>query len=247
MIQAASSEGADEPDVRFGIGEVLVRLRDEFADVTISKIRFLENEGLVTPARAPSGYRKFSEADVERLRYVLAAQRDQYLPLKVIKEHLAAIDRGLSPPLAGGRPVPPDEPRDADAPEPADFAGTARELRLTRDELLTSAGIDAEQLDQLETHGLVRRRGRHYDADALTIARTAGQIAAYGVEPRHLRTFRTTADREAGLVEQVVAPLARQRGPESREHADEVAATLASLTVKLHTALLRSALKDLHR
>jgi DNA-binding transcriptional MerR regulator len=246
LIQAASPGGADEPVARFGIGEVLVRLRDEFADVTISKIRFLETEGLVTPARAPSGYRKFSEADVERLRYVLAAQRDQYLPLKVIKEHLAAMDRGLSPPVAGGRPMPPEMP-DADAPEPADFAGTPRELRLTRDELLASAGIDADQLDQLEAHGLVRRRGRHYDADALTIARTAGQIAAYGVEPRHLRTFRTTADREAGLVEQVVAPLARQRGAESREHADEVTATLASLTVKLHTALLRSALKDLHR
>jgi DNA-binding transcriptional MerR regulator len=246
LIQAASPSGADEPVARFGIGEVLVRLRGEFADVTISKIRFLETEGLVTPARAPSGYRKFCEADVERLRYVLAAQRDQYLPLKVIKEHLAAIDRGLAPPAAGGRPMPPETP-DATVPEPADFAATTRELRLTRDELLESAGITADQLDQLETHGLVRRRGRHYDADALTIARTAGQIAAYGVEARHLRTFRTAADREAGLVEQVTAPLERQRGAEARDHADQVAAQLTSLIVKLHTALLRASLKDIQR
>ena len=138
-------------------------------------------------------------------------------------------------------------PETADAAAPADLAGTTRELRLTRDELLESAGITAEQLDQLETHGLVRRRGRHYDADALTIARTAGQIAAYGVEARHLRTFRTAADREAGLVEQVTAPLARQRGAEARDHADQVAAQLASLTVKLHTALLRASLKDIQR
>jgi DNA-binding transcriptional MerR regulator len=244
LSQPASPPSSDEPGGRLGIGEVLARLQGEFADVTVSKIRFLEAEGLVRPARAPSGYRKFSEHDVERLRYVLAAQRDHYLPLKVIKEHLSALDRGLRPAPSGGQPAVPADLEtsiDAGLPGPATF-GTTPELRLTRDELLESAAVSADQLEQLEAYGLVRRSGRYYDADALTIARTAGEIASYGVEARHLRPFRTAADREVGLVEQVVAPLVRHR---DGEHAEEVAAAMAALSVRLHCALVRSGLRGL--
>jgi DNA-binding transcriptional MerR regulator len=210
------------------IGEVLVRLRDDFPDITISKIRFLESEGLVRPARTASGYRKFSEADVDRLRYVLAAQRDHYLPLRVIKEHLAAMDRGLAPPApASTAPVPP----------PGADAGTAS-LRLTRAELLDAAGLDDEVLSQLEGYGLVAPDGEHYDGDALLITRTAAEMAAYGVEARHLRLFRTAADREVGLVEQAVGPLAPQRDRETRARE-----RLAALTVQLHTTLVRAGLR----
>jgi DNA-binding transcriptional MerR regulator len=221
-----------EPSVEGrGIGEVLQLLQAEFTDVTISKIRFLEAEGLVAPARTASGYRKFSAADVERLRYVLTAQRDQYLPLKVIKEHLAAIDRGLRP-SAGGPPVAPSSlPEPPGLPVPEDFGAYGTELRLTREELRAAADIPAELLDQVENHGLVVARGNHYDGDALLVATLAGEFARYGIEPRHLRPFRTAADREAGLIEQVT-------GPRRTEKTEE----LAALAVRLHAALVRSRL-----
>ena len=215
------------------IGEVLQTLRGDFPDVTISKIRFLESEGLVEPARTPSGYRKFSHQDVDRLRYVLSAQRDQYLPLRVIKEHLDAIDRGLDV---------PSQPRGRGS----DLSGGDNsEIRLSRSELIKAAGIDADLLDQIEDFGLVARRAgsAHYDGDALAVACTIAEMRAYGLEPRHLRAFRTGAEREAGLVEQVVAPLLRQRDPEARARAEEVAREMGALSVRLHTALVRTALR----
>jgi DNA-binding transcriptional MerR regulator len=210
------------------IGEVLSALRHDFPDVTISKIRFLEAEGLIEPARTPSGYRKFSPADVDRLRYVLSAQRDQYLPLRVIKANLEALDSGLS--VA----VP---------------AADDSEARLSRSELLQAAGIDAELLTQLEDHGLVSARpGRtHYDNDAVLIARTVAEMRAYGLEPRHLRAFRTSVERATGLVEQVVSPLLRQNDPQARSRAEEVAREMGALAVRLHVVLLRSALRGVAR
>ena len=214
-----------------GIGEVLQLLQAEFADVTISKIRFLEAEGLVTPARTASGYRKFSAADLDRLRYVLTAQRDQYLPLKVIKEHLGAIDRGLQPAAAGPPVAPSSLPQTPGQPVADDFGAASTELRLTRDELLAAAAVPSELLDELESHGLVVASGNHYGGDAIVIAQVAAELAAYGLEPRHLRAFRTAADREVGLIEQVT-------GPRRTEQTGE----LAALTVRLHTALVRSRL-----
>jgi DNA-binding transcriptional MerR regulator len=214
-----------------GIGEVLQLLQAEFADVTISKIRFLEAEGLVTPARTASGYRKFSAADLDRLRYVLTAQRDQYLPLKVIKEHLDAIDRGLQPAAAGPPVAPSSLPQTPGQPVADDFGAASTELRLTRDELRAAAGVPSELLDELESHGLVVASGNHYGGDAIVIAQVAAELAAYGLEPRHLRAFRTAADREVGLIEQVT-------GPRRTEQTGE----LAALTVRLHTALVRSRL-----
>lgn len=210
---------------------MLQLLQAEFADVTISKIRFLEAEGLVTPARTASGYRKFSAADLDRLRYVLTAQRDQYLPLKVIKEHLGAIDRGLRPAAAGPPVAPSSLPQTPGQPVPEDFGAASTELRLTRDELLAAAGVPSELLDELESHGLVVASGNHYGGDAIVIAQAAAELAAYGLEPRHLRAFRTAADREVGLIEQVT-------GPRRTEQTGE----LAALTVRLHTALVRSRL-----
>jgi DNA-binding transcriptional MerR regulator len=228
------------------IGDVLAQLRTEFPDVTISKIRFLEGEGLIEPERTPSGYRKFSRDDIARLRYVLAAQRDQYLPLRVIKQHLEAIDRGLElPPTPGGGPqVPRALVAVEGLPGPDDFARESSELRLSHDELVDAAGIEAAQLDQLEQYGLIAPRpGGFYDGDALVIAKTVAEMSRFGLEPRHLRAFRAAADREVGLVEQVVAPLVRQRNPEARGRAEEVARELAALSVRLHATLVRSGLR----
>jgi DNA-binding transcriptional MerR regulator len=228
------------------IGEVLSQLRPEFADVTISKIRFLEDEGLVKPERTASGYRKFSREDVSRLRYVLSAQRDHYLPLRIIKEHLEAIDRGLEPPaLGGGGPKVPRALVAAEGmPGPDVFRPDASEVRLSRRELLDAAGLEPEQLVQLEEYGLLGPRpgSTHYDGDALLVAKTVAEMARFGIEARHLRPFKAAAEREIGLVEQVVTPLVRQRNPEARARADEVARELASLSVKLHATLVKAGL-----
>jgi DNA-binding transcriptional MerR regulator len=228
------------------IGEVLGQLRGEFPDVTISKIRFLEAEGLIEPQRTASGYRKFSRDDVARLRYVLGAQRDNYLPLRVIKGHLEALDRGLQPPaLNQAGPQIPRALVDADGlPGPDDFLPDASDLRLSRQELLDAADVTPDELTQIEGFGLVTARpGGHYDGDALIIVKTIAAMRQFGVEARHLRSFRMTAEREIGLVEQVVTPLVRQRNPEARGRADEVARELASLSVRLHATLVRAGLR----
>ena len=178
---------------------------------------------------------------------MLTAQRDHYLPLRVIKEHLDAIDRGLEPPALGSGG--PEVPRALVAAE--GLPGRRRrscpsvsEIRLSRHELLDAAGLEPEQLDQLEQYGLVAPRpgGSHYDGDALVVAKTVAEMARFGIEARHLRPFKAAADREIGLVEQVVTPLVRQRNPEARARADEVARELAALSVKLHATLVRAGL-----
>jgi len=223
------------------IGEVLGKLRGDFPDVTISKIRCLESEGLIDPQRTPSGYRKFTTVDLERLRYVLLAQRDQYLPLKIIKENLDALDRGLQPAAsAGSAPIPRLATVDGSL-APSAFLEQS-EMRLSRDELLSNSGLSEDQLVELESYGLIEIKGRHYDGDALTVAKVVAEIAAFGIEGRHLRAFKTAADREVGLVEQVITPLLRQKNPESKARAQEVSREIASLSVRLHSALVRSGL-----
>ena len=228
------------------IGEVLGQLRPDFPDITISKIRFLEAEGLVEPERTASGYRKFSREDLSRLRYVLTAQRDHYLPLRVIKEHLDAIDRGLEPPDLGnaGPKVPRALVAAEGLPGPDAFLPDVTEIRLSRSELLSAAALAPEQLDQLEQYGLLAAipGGSHYDGNALVVARTVAEMARFGIEARHLRMFKAAAEREIGLVEQVVTPLVRQRNPEARARAEEVARELAALSVKLHATLVRNGL-----
>ncbi len=245
MRQSATSRA------RLSIGEVLGQLRPDFPGLNISKIRFLEAEGLIEPERTPSGYRKFSHRDVERLRYVLTCQREHYLPLKVIREHLDAIDRGLEPPALNGA-ASPQVPRVVLAgdgyPAPDAFAADATELRLSRSELLSSAEIEEPLLDQLETYGLVRPRpgsgAAPYDGDALVIAKTAGELAAFGLEPRHLRAVKTSADREVGIIEQVVAPLRRSRDAGASVRAEEAITQIAALSVRLHASLVKAALRS---
>ncbi|XRQ14992.1 MerR family transcriptional regulator [Actinomadura welshii] len=232
------------------IGDVLGLLRPEFPDITISKIRFLEAEGLVEPQRSPSGYRKFCDADVERLRFVLTAQRDHYLPLRVIRRHLEARDRGESVPPLGARPDGPADP----APGPqrrrprtlvaADTTAEDPAVRLTRRQLLDGAGIDEALLARLEEYGLVRRAGAHYEGDALSIARAAAALGEYGFEVRHLRAVKAAADRQAGLIEQMVAPQLRRRSRGAHEQAAETAREIAALSVRLHAALVSAGLRE---
>jgi len=230
------------------IGEVLSLLRSDFPEISISKIRFLESEGLIEPERTQSGYRKFSHRDVERLRYVLTSQREHYLPLKVIKEHLDAIDRGLEPPpIAGSGPQVPRVVLAADGfPSETSFAADASELRLSRAELIAAAEIDEKLLEQLETYGLVRPRqgSAHFDGDALVVAKTAADLAAFGLEPRHLRAFKTAADREVGLVEQVVSPLQRSRDAGAKARVEDAIGQMAALSVRLHATLVKSGLRS---
>ncbi|MDP1711874.1 MAG: MerR family transcriptional regulator [Candidatus Nanopelagicaceae bacterium] len=226
------------------IGEVLGKLRGDFPDITISKIRFLESEGLIEPQRTPSGYRKFTNSDLERLRYVLLAQRDQYLPLRVIKENLDALDRGLQPAqISGGSPAPRLVTIDGEL-APANFA-EGSDLRLSREELLKASGVVEDQLVELESYGLIAPRGRHYDGDALAIARAVTEMAGFGIEPRHLRSFKSAADREIGLIEQVITPLTRQKSAEAKARAEEVQREIAALSVRLHAALVRGGLHRL--
>jgi DNA-binding transcriptional MerR regulator len=196
----------------FGIGEVIAQLRAEFPDISVSKIRFLEAEGLIQPARSPSGYRKFGPVDVDRLRYILTAQRDRYLPLRVIKDQLDA-DQAQSGPL-------------------------------TRSELLDAAGIDERSLAELEEFGLVLRSGRQYPPEAVEAVRAIMALGRYGVQARHLRVLRASADRETALIEQVVAPILRQRSPGARDRAAESARDIASLVLTLHAALIEMTLAD---
>jgi DNA-binding transcriptional MerR regulator len=215
------------------IGEVLARLRVDFPDTTISKLRFLEAEGLVRPQRTPSGYRKYTEDDVARLRFALGAQRDRYLPLRVIREQLDSGAHLEAPPP----PTPTPQPRPAAkaAKEAAKEAG-----KLNRAQLCARAGIGAETLADLEGHGLVSAGpGGWFGAEALTVAEVAGRLAAYGLQPRHLRAYKVAADREAGLFAQVVAPLRRQQA-----RADEVLGELMLLSQRMHQALLRLSLDE---
>jgi DNA-binding transcriptional MerR regulator len=242
----ASLPESGSPRGRMNIGQVLDELRKDFPTITIPKIRFLEDKGLIKPERTPAGYRKFSTEDVERLRYVLRMQRDHYLPLKVIGEHLDAIDRGLEPPPI--EPVVPTVPKvalAADGLPSADSFGRRDNLRLSRKELVKIAEISEELLDQLEQFGLIspRQGTGHYDTDALVIARTAGELADFGLEPRHLRAFKTAADREVGLVEQVVAPLRGGRDTAAKARAEEAMSEIAALSVRLHATLVKSGLR----
>ncbi len=228
------------------IGQVLDHLRADFPGVTISKIRFLEDQGLIKPERTPAGYRKFSGDDVERLRYVLRMQRDHYLPHKVIGEHLDAIDRGLEPPAIDGVvPVVPKVALAADGlPTAESFRGSS-EVRLSRRELVKIADISEELLEQLEQFALISARPGtgHYDTDALVVAQTARELARFGLEPRHLRAFKTAADREVGLVEQVVAPLQRGRDAAAKGRVEDAVGEIAALSVRLHATLVKAGLR----
>jgi len=233
------------PDDLLNIGQVLDLLRPDFDSITIPKIRFLEDKGLIKPDRTPAGYRKFCTADVDRLRYVLTMQRDHYLPLRVIGEHLDALDRGLEPPpIEAVVPTVPTVALGADGvPSPESFR-RRDSVRLSRKELLKIADIDDDLLTSLEQFGLISSRSgtAPFGTDALVIARTARELADFGLEPRHLRAFRAAADREVGLVERVVAPLARSRDAASVARVEDAMSQIAALSVRLHATLVKAGL-----
>lgn len=242
-------DSAAAASARANIGEVLELLRGDFPTISIPKIRFLEEKGIVTPDRTSSGYRKFSHADVERLRYALTLQRDHHQPLARIVEILDAIDRGLEPPpLVDLTPTVPEVALAPDGlPSPESFR-RSDDLRLSRRELLKVADIGEPLLASLEEHGLVstmRGSSSHYDSDALVVCTTARELSDFGLEPRHLRAFKTAADREVGLVEQVVAPTRRTSNPAASARADDVIAQLAALSVRLHATLVKTGLRRL--
>jgi DNA-binding transcriptional MerR regulator len=232
------------------IGAVLDLLRPDFPDVTISKIRFLEAEGLVTPQRAASGYRRFTAYDCARLRFILTAQRDQYLPLKVIKAQLDAQPNGELPVAGSPYGVPrlvSVGPGAAGQPDPAAVAPTR--VRLGREDLLERSGVDAELLTALLRAGVITTGpGGFFDEHAVVILQCARALAEYGVEPRHLRAFRSAADRQSDLIAQIAGPLVKAGKTGARDRADDLAREVAALAITLHTSLIKSAVRDvLHR
>jgi DNA-binding transcriptional MerR regulator len=283
---------AEPRGAHLSIGEVLGLLLEEFPDVTISKIRFLESQGLIEPERTPSGYRKFFDDDVELLRVILREQRERFLPLRVIKDRIDSgqIDtRDPTPPrghdqptsaqvakhpAAGSSPSPSSAPSDDAAPTappaPATTATTvagspravperaapvesqpaARLLPgvlVNRDELCAMASITREQLAQLEEYGVVPKRGNAgdlYGDEAVEIAAAAGGFLRAGVDARHLRAWRTSADREAGLYEQLILPTLRQRNPQARTQAAKHIGELDALGGQLRAAMMRAALRQ---
>ena len=262
------------------IGEVLALLHDEFPDVTISKIRFLESQGLIDPERTPSGYRKFYDGDVERLRFILHEQKEHFLPLKVIKDRLDSGEPGvddngnegatyeLAESEPDGETAPPAAPAANSISAAADRPDTTEErvpIWMVRtpaaaapsptpggttysfEEVAASAGITVEELKEVERFGLVIGHpvggATFYDEHAVVAARTAVEFLRYGVEPRHLRLYRNAADREAGLIEQVIMPWVKQRNPQSRAQARTTLEALARLGGELREAVLRQSLR----
>jgi DNA-binding transcriptional MerR regulator len=225
------------------IGAVLDLLRPDFPDVTISKIRFLEAEGLVTPQRSASGYRRFTAYDCARLRYILTAQRDHYLPLKVIKAQLDAQPDGELPSSAGFAFAAPRLVTVAGQADDADRAAAVpTPVRISREDLLARAGVDNQLVAALMRAGVITTGpGGFFDEHALTILQCAKALADYGVEPRHLRAFRSAADRQSDLIAQIAGPVVKAG---ARDRADDLAREVASLAITLHTALVKSAVRD---
>ncbi|WP_341728282.1 MerR family transcriptional regulator [Brooklawnia sp.] len=232
------------PAAKRSIGQVLPLLKNEFPDISISKIRFLESEGLVSPERAPSGYRRYADADIERLRYILRMQRDLYLPLKVIRQNLEMMDRGIEPPSADAPngsaatpaavdPILPD-PIAASRPKPE------RSMKLTRRELLQVSGLSEATLIELERQQMVvpRRGSIYYGREALTVCVVARRLQEFGMDSRHMRAIKQAAEREAGLIEQAVRPyLTTSPKPAKTLH------DVSQLVVHAHAAMIYTLLE----
>jgi DNA-binding transcriptional MerR regulator len=210
------------------IGAVCRRLKDEFPDISISKIRYLEEQGLLSPKRTQGGYRMFGEDDVDRLEMILRLQRDEFLPLRVIRQELA---------MPSGK--------DWRRRRSAGLFGIEDELGL--DELCKHAGISMEFADELESYGLVEPHDRdgesRYSDSDVAVASVCSRLQHFGLTPRHLRPLRSGADREAGLLEQVVAPALRSRNPERRQGGLEDLEELSGLALELSRLLFRRALR----
>jgi DNA-binding transcriptional MerR regulator len=221
------------------IGAVLGILKQEFPAVTVSKVRFLEDQGLVAPQRTPSGYRRFSQADVERLRFALAAQRDSFMPLRIIRERLAELDAGVGETMApAARVVSADG-------EPV---GRRLPARLRTSELADATGASIEEIATLTGAGLISQdAGGRYDSSAVQIVAVAGALHQHGIDARHLRSIRSAADRQVDLVAQLTAPVRAQAANANRERARAMAQEISVLCGELHTALVRAGVDRLNR
>jgi DNA-binding transcriptional MerR regulator len=256
----------------------LTLLQEEFPDVTISKIRFLESQGLLNPERTPSGYRKFHDADVERLRWILHQQKEHFLPLKVIKDRLDEHDGpGLPPEGAPGDaepasgtddaqqlslgeappPPPPPPPSDgavpssdatAESPGAVVRASVGSGVSMDLAELAAASGLSSAELAELERFGLIVANSlggaAYYDEEAVVAARHAATLLSHGIEPRHLRMYRTAVDREAGIYEALVLPRLAQRRPGSHEEAMAVLDEIVGAGDALRAGLMRRVLRD---
>jgi len=220
------------------IGEVIDLLQEEFPDVSISKLRFLESQGLIRPTRSPSGYRQFRAPDVERIRYILRQQRDHFLPLKVIKAKLSAWEHGEEPTVSP-----------AAGPLPEAYFRAAR-ARMSADELARSAGVPLDLVSRLLEHGVLdRRRGSagepQFGEDDAAVARAAQRLVARGREPRHGKSRSQASHREVGHHSQLAGPLLRHRTPAGRRQAAEVLADCAQAARDLQDAVVRARLREL--
>ncbi len=215
------------------IGEVINLLRDEFPDVSVSKLRFLESQGLVNPARAASGYRQFDAEDLKRIRYILGQQRDHFLPLKVIKSKLTLWERG--------------EDYGPDATEPSEDAFDSEGEPLTRADIVRRSGLSEGALDSLIEHGLLLPAGESgvYPPEALAMAIECRRLLDSGFEARHLRTVRLGAEREAELLRQLTAPLLASESSELKSRARDVLAGCTDSIQALHRAILTSEVRSL--
>ena len=229
------------------IGAVLDSLRPDFPDVTISKIRFLEAEGLVTPERTASGYRRFTAYDCARLRFILTAQREQYLPLKVIKAQLDSQPDGELPRTGSAYGVPRLVPVSGEPGEPEEFGAAVAptQIRLSREDLLARSRVDDDLITELVRAGVITTGpGGFFDEHSVLIAQCARALAEYGVEPRHLRAFRSAADRQSDLIAQIAGPVVKAGKAGARDRADDLAREVAALAITLHTSLIKSAVRD---
>jgi DNA-binding transcriptional MerR regulator len=226
----SAARATQQRESLLSIGQVLARLSPEFPDLSPSKLRFLEERQLITPARTDSGYRKFSSSDLDRLRFVLTMQRDHYLPLKVIRGYLDELDAGRQPQLPGGATQAPS------------ILSTDR--RYTRDELLREAGATVMLFNDAISASLLLPAELFGD-DALSVLRALVELQRSGIEPRHLRGFRAAAERELGLIESALIPVSRRKDASSRAKAAELAKEIAGQLEVVRGSLIRSALSKL--
>jgi DNA-binding transcriptional MerR regulator len=231
-VARSAAQAKDAGPVLLSIGQVLAKLTPDYPDLTPSKLRFLEEQGLVSPSRTPSGYRKFSAEDLERLRLVLTMQRDHYLPLKVIRDYLADLDAGLTPLLPGGHP----------APARPNMLSTSR--KYTREDLLREAGASPQLLTDAVSASLIQA-AEVFGEDALQVLKALVDLKQRGIEPRHLRTVRAAVERELGLIESAVAPIARRRDASSRAKTADTAQDIARQLDVVRANLLRAGLDRL--
>ncbi|CAB0748815.1 MerR family transcriptional regulator [Corynebacterium diphtheriae] len=219
------------------IGVVLAKITAEFPDVTVSKIRYLESEGLITPQRTSTGYRRFTQDDVERLRYILVTQRDNYLPLKVIREQLEAMDSGAVTPISRGSDNAP-------LISPESFR-TSVVTRLSDIDVAARAQVSESEVSELAEAGLIRPDSSgFFTADDVQVVSVAVQLKEFGFDVRHLKSLRNLASRHADLISRATTPVARSQSESARQRAEEMSQQLSALVVSLNATMLRSMLRD---